>query len=70
MIPFSTLMITTLDLGFITLPFGLNLLVMAGLTRTPIGAIARQAFSFVIAMVIVFAIIGFVPPVSIFTLAN
>ena len=56
-IHFSVFMITTLGLGFITPPFGLNLFVMAGLTRTPIGAIARQALPFVVAMVIVSAII-------------
>ena len=69
-IHFCVFMITTLGLGFITPPFGLNLFVMAGLTRTPIGAIAKQAFPFVVAMVIVSAIIGFVPRLSTFTLAN
>jgi C4-dicarboxylate transporter, DctM subunit len=69
-IHFSVFMITTLGLGFITPPFGLNLFVMAGLTRTPIGAIARQAFPFVIAMVIVSAVIGFVPWFSTFTLGG
>ena len=67
-IHFCIFMITTLGLGFITPPFGLNLFVMAGLTRTPITAIARQAFPFVIAMIIVSAIIGFVPEISLFTL--
>ena len=63
-IHFCVLMITTLGLGFITPPFGLNLFVMAGLTRTPITAIARQAFPFVLAMVVVAVIIGFVPELS------
>ncbi len=67
-IHFCVFMITTLGLGFITPPFGLNLFVMSGLTRTPIGAIAREAFPFVAAMVIVSAIIGFVPAISLFTL--
>ena len=63
-IHFCVLMITTLGLGFITPPFGLNLFVMAGLTRTPITAIARQAFPFVLAMIVVAVIIGFVPELS------
>ena len=63
-IHFCVLMVTTLGLGFITPPFGLNLFVMAGLTRTPITAIARQAFPFVLAMVVVAVIIGFVPELS------
>ena len=66
-IHFCVFMITTLGLGFITPPFGLNLFVMAGLTRTPITAIARQALPFVFAMIIVSAIIGFVPWISLFT---
>ncbi len=67
-IHFCIFMITTLGLGFITPPFGLNLFVMAGLTRTPIMAIARHALPFVIAMIIVSLIIGFVPEISLFTL--
>lgn len=67
-IHFSVFMITTLGLGFITPPFGLNLFVMAGLTRTPIGAIASKCVPFVIAMIIVSVIIGFVPWLSTFTL--
>jgi tripartite ATP-independent transporter DctM subunit len=65
---FCVFMITTLGLGFITPPFGLNLFVMAGLTRTPITAIARHAFPFVIAMLIVSAVIGYVPAISTFML--
>jgi C4-dicarboxylate transporter, DctM subunit len=67
-IHFCVFMITTLGLGFITPPFGLNLFVMSGLTRTPVGAIARRAAPFALAMVIVSAIIGFVPELSLFTL--
>ena len=69
-IHFCVFMITTLGLGFITPPFGLNLFVMAGLTRTPITAIARQAVPFVVAMVIVSLIIGFVPAISLFSLGR
>jgi C4-dicarboxylate transporter, DctM subunit len=67
-IHFCIFMITTLGLGFITPPFGLNLFVMSGLTRTPITAIAKQAIPFVLAMVLVAALIGFVPELSLFTL--
>lgn len=69
-IHFCVFMITTLGLGFITPPFGLNLFVMAGLTRTPITAIARQAVPFVVAMVIVSIVIGFVPAISLFSLGR
>ena len=67
-IHFCVFMITTLGLGFITPPFGLNLFVMSGLTRTPVTAIAREALPFVLAMILVSALIGFVPAISLFTL--
>lgn len=63
-IHFSVFMITTLGLGFITPPFGLNLFVMSGLTRTPLTAIARQALPFVFAMIVVSILIGFFPWIS------
>ena len=69
-IHFCVFMITTLGLGFITPPFGLNLFVMAGLTRTPITAIARQAVPFVAAMIIVSLVVGFVPSISLFSLGR
>lgn len=67
---FCVFMITTLGLGFITPPFGLNLFVMSGLTRTPITAIAVRAFPFAVVMVGVSALIGFVPEISTFLLAR
>jgi TRAP-type C4-dicarboxylate transport system permease large subunit len=69
-IHFCVFMITTLGLGFITPPFGLNLFVMAGLTRTPITAIARHAVPFVVAMIVVSLLIGFVPAISLFSLGR
>ena len=63
-IHFCVFMITTLGLGFITPPFGLNLFVMSGLTRTPVAAIAIKAVPFVVAMILVSTLIGFVPWIS------
>lgn len=63
---FCVFMITTLGLGFITPPFGLNLFVMSGLTRVPVSAIAAQAAPFAVVMVFVSALIGFVPEISMF----
>ncbi len=63
-IHFCVFMITTLGLGFITPPFGLNLFVMSGLTRTPIIEIARHALPFVCSMIVVSLIIGFFPELS------
>ncbi len=67
-IHFCVFMITSLGLGFITPPMGLNLFVMAGLTGTPIMAIARRAIPFVIAMVGVSILVGFVPYLSLWLL--
>jgi len=63
-IHFSVFMITSLGLGFITPPMGLNLFVMSGLTGVPIVAIARRALPFVAAIVIVSIVVGFVPALS------
>jgi TRAP-type C4-dicarboxylate transport system permease large subunit len=57
-------MITSLGLGFITPPMGLNLFVMSGLTGVSITAIARKAVPFVVAMTIVSIVVGFVPQLS------
>jgi C4-dicarboxylate transporter, DctM subunit len=65
---FCIYMITTLGLGFITPPFGLNLFVMSGLTRTPISSIALRALPFALVMVAVSALIGFTPILSTFLL--
>ena len=63
-IHFCVFMITSLGLGFITPPMGLNLFVMSGLTRVSIAAIARRALPFVAAMLIVSIIVGYVPVLS------
>jgi len=63
-IHFCVFMITTLGMGFITPPFGLNLFVMSGLTRVPVAAIAARALPFALVMLAVSALIGFVPWIS------
>ncbi len=69
-IHFCVFMITTLGLGFITPPFGLNLFVMSGLTRTPVSTIAWYALPFALVMVAVSALIGFMPSISLFALGR
>jgi C4-dicarboxylate transporter DctM subunit len=63
-IHFCVFMITSLGLGFITPPMGLNLFVMSGLTGVPITTIARGAVPFVLAMIVVSVLVGFVPSLS------
>lgn len=67
-IHFCVFMITSLGLGFITPPMGLNLFVMSGLTGTPIMAIARRAIPFVITMIGISILVGFVPALSLWML--
>lgn len=69
-IHFCVFMITSLGLGFITPPMGLNLFVMSGLTGVSITAIARRAVPFVAAMVVISVIVGFVPELSLWTLGK
>ncbi len=63
-IHFCVFMITSLGLGFITPPMGLNLFVMSGLTGTPIMSIARRSVPFVITMIAISILVGFVPSLS------
>lgn len=67
-IHFCVFMITSLGLGFITPPMGLNLFVMAGLTGQPIMSIARRAIPFVVTMIAISLLVGFVPPLSLWLL--
>ena len=67
---FCVFMITTLGLGFITPPFGLNLFAMSGLTRVPVASIAARALPFAAVMVAVSALIGFVPQISMFMISK
>jgi C4-dicarboxylate transporter DctM subunit len=58
---FCIFMVTALGIGFITPPLGLNLFVVSGVTQTPVMAISRYAVPFVLAMVAVVILLGFVP---------
>ncbi len=69
-IHFCVFMITTLGMGFITPPFGLNLFVMSGLTRVPVASIAARATPFALVMLAVSALIGFVPVISLFAVGR
>lgn len=60
-IQFCVMMITTLGVGFITPPLGLNLFVVSGLTGESILRIAKRAVPFVISMLAVVLLIAFVP---------
>jgi len=63
-IQFCIMMITTLGVGFITPPLGLNLFVVSGLTGESILKIAKRAVPFVLSMLAVVLLIAFVPQMT------
>ncbi|MCP1673642.1 tripartite ATP-independent transporter DctM subunit [Natronocella acetinitrilica] len=67
-IHFCIFMITSLGIGFITPPLGLNLFVISGITGQPVLSIAAKAVPFVLAMLAVVLLLAFVPELSLFLL--
>jgi C4-dicarboxylate transporter DctM subunit len=65
---FCIFMITSLGIGFITPPLGLNLFVVAGVTGTSVMEISRYVISFVAMMLIVVLLIAFIPSLSLWLL--
>ena len=63
-IHFCILMITSLGIGFITPPLGLNLFVVSGVAGEPVMAIYKHAVSFVVTMLAVVMLLMFVPSIS------
>lgn len=67
-IQFCIMMITTLGVGFITPPLGLNLFVVSGITGESILKIAARAVPFMFFMFLVVLLIAYVPAISTFLL--
>lgn len=63
-VQFCVFMITSLGIGFITPPLGLNLFVISGVTGQPILQIARHAVPYVLAMMAVALLVAYVPEFS------
>ena len=61
-------MVTSLGVGFITPPLGLNLFVLSGLTGESVLGIARRAVPYVLSMLIVVLLLAFVPALSLWAL--
>ncbi len=61
---FCILMVTSLGIGFITPPIGLNLFVISGVTGESILDVAKYVFPYVFAMLCVAILVAFVPQVS------
>ena len=63
-IHFCIVMVTSLGIGFITPPIGLNLFVISGVTGEAILGVARHAAPYVVSMLVVALILAFVPELS------
>ncbi len=67
-IHFCIMMVTSLGVGFITPPLGLNLFVVSGLTGEPILKVAFHAIPYVFAMAGVVLLLAFIPELSLWAL--
>jgi tripartite ATP-independent transporter DctM subunit len=67
-IHFCIMMVTSLGVGFITPPLGLNLFVVSGLTGEPILKVAAKAVPYVFAMAFVVLLLAFIPQLSLWAL--
>ncbi len=63
-IQFCIFLITSLGVGFITPPLGLNLFVISSVTGQPILSVAARALPYVLSMLLVVLLIAFVPAIS------
>ena len=67
-IHFCIMMVTSLGVGFITPPLGLNLFVVSGLTGEPILKVAAKAVTYVFTMAFVVLLLAFIPELSLWAL--
>ncbi|MCP4764683.1 MAG: TRAP transporter large permease [Gammaproteobacteria bacterium] len=67
-IHFCIMMVTSLGVGFITPPLGLNLFVVSGLTGEPILKVAAKAVPYVFTMASVVLLLAFIPQLSLWAL--
>jgi tripartite ATP-independent transporter DctM subunit len=63
-VQFCIMMITSLGVGFITPPLGLNLFVISGITGESVLKIAARAVPYVLGMLVVVLLLAYVPAIS------
>lgn len=68
-IHYTVFMVSTLGVGFITPPFGLNLFVMSGITGESVDKIAKAALPFVLVLLVIVLGIAFLPSLYMWTVA-
>jgi tripartite ATP-independent transporter DctM subunit len=67
-IQFCIFMVTSLGVGFITPPLGLNLFVLSGLTGQSVLGIAARAVPYVLSMLVVVLLLAFIPEISLWAI--
>jgi len=61
---YGIVMVLVIEFGFLTPPFGLNLFVAMGLTKKPMGTVARATLPFLVLLLLALLIVTYVPAVS------
>jgi C4-dicarboxylate transporter, DctM subunit len=61
LVHFGVVVVVNIMIGLLTPPYGLLLFVLANMTKQPLGAIVREAAPFIVAALVVLAIITAVP---------
>jgi C4-dicarboxylate transporter, DctM subunit len=61
MVHFGVVVVINVMIGLVTPPFGLLLFVVANMTKQPLAVIVRECVPFIIAAIVVLAIVTFVP---------
>ena len=58
---FGVVVVVNIMIGLLTPPYGLLLFVLANMTKQPLGAIVREAAPFIVAAILVLAVITWLP---------
>ena len=61
LVHFGVVVVVNIMIGLVTPPYGLLLFVLANMTKQPLGAIVREAVPFIMAAILILAIITVVP---------
>ncbi|CAN5572319.1 TRAP transporter large permease [soil metagenome] len=61
MVHFGVVVVVNIMIGLVTPPYGLLLFVLASMTKQPLWALVREGMPFIVAAVLVLALIAFVP---------
>lgn len=63
---FGVVVVLLMEIGLITPPFGMNVFLLSGVSKVPLGTIFRGVIPFVITMLAVIVILSFFPQLALF----